>query len=377
MKKIRLSRTELANRLIAISHELNFIRGISNDNIMNHNLTNISILCDVDKRGYCDEENNRVEKQWYADVDLSDEEDKRRECAIRTNKDNMNIIKQFVNAFEEEGELEQILHYGDYEALMRGVDDIDSVLDLEDDRCIGDNWYDLFEPKKEKQKKEKPKVLIPKDSILEWVETRKFYNVIGGAKARVTEDYTTEDKSNDLCIQVEWLDEKANGQENGGYLLGMFKEEFEPEIYFSFDSSCGSIDCDKEGNVIKVNGDEQICGDRNYLFDIARVDIKEHSEFCASKNITHGECTDILSIGYWTKKGEYNEPNHIWREEIYITQNEAPTVLCKTPQTHEFVKDIIAKLKVIDVDGETMQYILKEVGMEEQMFKQFIKDKVF
>jgi hypothetical protein len=29
-------------------------------------------------------------------------------------------------------------------------------------------------------------------------------------------------------------------------------------------------------------------------------------------------------------------------------------------------------LKVIDVDGETMQYILKEVGMEEQMYRQLV-----
>ena len=51
---------------------------------------------------------------------------------------------------------------------------------------------------------------------------------------------------------------------------------------------------------------------------------------------------------------------------------EPPTDLCKTPQTHEFVKDIIAKLKVINVDGETMQHILKEVGMEEQMLRQLV-----
>jgi hypothetical protein len=51
---------------------------------------------------------------------------------------------------------------------------------------------------------------------------------------------------------------------------------------------------------------------------------------------------------------------------------EPPTDLCKTPQTHEFVKDIIAKLKVIDVDGETMQYILEQVGMDEQMHRQLV-----
>ncbi len=53
-------------------------------------------------------------------------------------------------------------------------------------------------------------------------------------------------------------------------------------------------------------------------------------------------------------------------------KEEPPTSLCETPQTHEFVKDIIAKLKVIDVDGETMQYILKEVGMEDQMLRQLV-----
>ena len=54
------------------------------------------------------------------------------------------------------------------------------------------------------------------------------------------------------------------------------------------------------------------------------------------------------------------------------TLEEPPTSLCKTPQTHEFVKDIIAKLKVIDVDGETMQYIIEQVGMNDQMLRQLI-----
>ena len=53
-------------------------------------------------------------------------------------------------------------------------------------------------------------------------------------------------------------------------------------------------------------------------------------------------------------------------------KEEPPTSLCETPQTHEFVKDIIAKLKVIDVDGETMQYILQQVGMEDQMLRQLV-----
>jgi hypothetical protein len=36
------------------------------------------------------------------------------------------------------------------------------------------------------------------------------------------------------------------------------------------------------------------------------------------------------------------------------------------------VKDIILKLIMIDVDGETMQHILQQVGMEDQMLRQLM-----
>ena len=36
------------------------------------------------------------------------------------------------------------------------------------------------------------------------------------------------------------------------------------------------------------------------------------------------------------------------------------------------VHEIITMLRDIDVDGETMQYILQKVGMEDQMLKQLV-----
>jgi len=213
---------------------------------------------------------------------IIDEVEKRMQCVTNTNKD----IRTLVSKYED-----VILYYSnnDFELLQRSVNDIDIAIDLNDAEPIENNWYGLFEDKFKPRSvseyvatlpKEEVKVLIPKDSIVEWKETRQYYSVNGGAKARVTEDYTTEHEIKDLCVQVQWLDEKAKGQVSGGYLLGMFKEDFE-----------------------------------------------------------------LPSV---------------------------PTSLCNIPQTHEFVKDIISKLKVIDVDGETMQYILKEVGMEEQMLRQLI-----
>jgi len=52
-------------------------------------------------------------------------------------------------------------------------------------------------------------------------------------------------------------------------------------------------------------------------------------------------------------------------------------VIYETPQMEstfkrDVVMDIIKKLHAIDVDGETMQYILQKVGMEDQMLRQLV-----
>lgn len=49
-----------------------------------------------------------------------------------------------------------------------------------------------------------------------------------------------------------------------------------------------------------------------------------------------------------------------------------PTFLCHSDDIHNVVKDVISKLKDIQVDGETMHYILEQVGMEEQMLRQLV-----
>ena len=56
---------------------------------------------------------------------------------------------------------------------------------------------------------------------------------------------------------------------------------------------------------------------------------------------------------------------------------EPPTSLCKEKDKHDMVKDIIAKLKEIEVDGETMQYIIEQVGMQEQMLRQLVMGNTY
>jgi hypothetical protein len=124
--------------------------------------------------------------------------------------------------------------------------------------------------------------------------------------------------------------------------------------------------------VIEVRGDEEYNGERNYLFDIAVFDLPTYFVFLNSKNITMGEADDILAVGYWNKDNTYSEADEEWVRNIFggDEKEDAPTMLCSDPTKHEIVNNIISQLKDIEVDGETMEYILRQVGMEEQMLKQ-------
>ena len=48
------------------------------------------------------------------------------------------------------------------------------------------------------------------------------------------------------------------------------------------------------------------------------------------------------------------------------------TALMESTFKREVVKEIIKKLQTIEVDGETMQYIIEKVGMTDQMLRQLI-----
>ncbi len=72
------------------------------------------------------------------------------------------------------------------------------------------------------------------------------------------------------------------------------------------------------------------------------------------------ECGRTLVIT-WCSKGYYQS-----YQVIYETPQMESTF------KRDVVMDIIKKLHAIEVDGETMQYILEKVGMEDQMLKQLI-----
>ena len=52
--------------------------------------------------------------------------------------------------------------------------------------------------------------------------------------------------------------------------------------------------------------------------------------------------------------------------------NKPQTQLMTNPMIESTVESVIATLKHINVDGETMEYILKQVGMDWQMLRQLV-----
>ena len=302
-----------------------------------------------------------------------DEVEKRIECAVRSAKEANETISKYTEEVDKSQPI--FMSVNDHDLIQNCSNDVDIALDMGDDMCIVDNWYYLFSPKEE------PKPIAVGN--IEYDFPEEVYTIGNSDNTEIIGDvYESEfhvlldlgiivtendngfpfGKTNYIVLDNKFISIVKKKQ------IDLSKVPIIREEFMSFESSWGHISCDKDGNVIEVIGDEEYNGERNYLFDIGRFDLVEYGKFCESKNIVMGEYgDDILAIGFWNKDNTYNEADMEWRKNIF---GEAPTELCKTPQTHEFVKDIIAKLKVIDVDGETMEYILEQVGMKEQVLKQ-------
>ena len=194
-----------------------------------------------------------------------DEVEKRMHIATVCAKDVKKVLGKFTESVDQE--IPFIMEVNEHDSIITRADDIEILMDLKDNMCVVDNWYNLFEPKEEVVDKFKPR------SVSEYVDT-------------------------------------------------LPKEEPNEE-YMSFESSWGNITCAKDGVVISVDGDLEIDGERNYLFDIAKFDLVEYEKFLNSvgQELEHYR-DDILAIGYWNKDYTYNEPDFEWRKQIFspVTQ---------------------------------------------------------
>jgi len=222
-----------------------------------------------------------------------DEVEKRMICAVKSAKEINETISKYTT--EVDKDLPIKMSVSDHDLIQNSSDDVRIALNLIEDMCIKDNWYNLFSPKEEPI-----------------------------------------------------------------------------EEFLSFESSWGIITCAKDGVVISVDGDLEIGGERNYLFDIAKFDLVEYKKFLNSigQELDHYS-DDILSVGFWRKDNTYNEPDFEWRKSSFSPEDDeidVPTELAK-PNNNEIVNNIISQLKEIDVNGETMSRIVSELGFDEYLMR--------
>ena len=318
--------------------------------------------------------------------DKIDEVEKRMECARRSATEVTKTISKFTKTIDD-GFLIN-MGVNDHDAIERGAYDVITSLDLNEDMCVKDNWYNLFNQLQpiavgriEYEFPEDVYTIGNADNTdiigdvyesdfiklcelgLIWCESDERFPIGEGNKT----NYVV--RNNEFIIVVK------NKQ------IDLTKVPIKQEVFMTFESSWGEITCAKDGVVLKVEGDEEIRGERNYLFDIVKIDLVEYEKFLNSidQELDH-DSDDILSVGFWNKDNTYSEPDHDWRKNMFSPEyGEAPTMLCKDKHKNDVVQDIIAKLKEIEVDGETMEYILDQVGMLDQMAKQllFVEDNAF
>jgi len=319
---------------------------------------------------------NLFQKDDEVDVALTnlsnkiDEVEKRIECAVRSANEANKAISKYTEDVDNHQPINMSVN--DHDSILRGSNDVTIALDMGDTECVDHDWYNLFSPKEE------PKPIAVGN--IEYDFPEEVYTIANADNSEIIGDvyqsvFINLDK---LGVIVCENDEgfnfgKANYVVKDNALIPLIianqidlsKVPIKKEVFMTFHSSWGEIDCDKDGNVIEVRGDDD---EENYLNDIAVFDLAEYYTFLNSKNITMGEAEDILSVGFWKKDNTYNEADMDWRKEMF--GEEPPTMLCADSDKHEIVNNIISQLKEIEVDGETMEYILKQVGMDEQMLKQ-------
>ena len=180
-------------------------------------------------------------------------------CAVRSAEEINKSISKYTARVDKQESF--VMTVNSHDEIQNCSNDVTIALDLNEDMCIKDNWYNLFSPKEEVVDKFKPR------SVSEYVDT-------------------------------------------------LPKEE-PIEEYMSFESSWGNITCAKDGVVISVDGDLEIDGERNYLFDIAKFDLVEYEKFLNSvgQELEHYS-DDILAIGYWNKDYTYNEPDFEMEKKV-------------------------------------------------------------
>ena len=76
-----------------------------------------------------------------------DEVEKRIECAVRSAKEINQLISKYTD--DVDNHLPINMSVNDHDLIQNCSNDVDIALDMGDDMCVVDNWYNLFSPTEE------------------------------------------------------------------------------------------------------------------------------------------------------------------------------------------------------------------------------------
>ena len=309
-----------------------------------------------------------------------DEVEKRIDCAVRNAKEAINAICKYTEDIDSQVLIR--MHINDHDSIFNGSNDVKIALDMGDTECIENDWYGLFKPKEEPSP-----IAVGK---VEYEFPEEVYTIGNANNTEIIGDVYESDfiKLLDLGMLICESDSAfPNGGNKANYVvrknefiiviknrqIDLSKVPIKREVFMTFESSWGEIVCDEEGNVLEVGAEKEINGEHNYLFDIVKFDIAEYLTFLGSRGIESCGCDDILNVSYWNKDNTYTEADKDWRGQMFDkVEDKAPTALCNDKYKNDVVVSVIAKLKEIEVDGETMQHIIEQLGMNDQMLRQLV-----
>lgn len=298
-----------------------------------------------------------------------DELDKRVACVKKMSEEINKTISKYTESIDRGEHIK--MSVDEHDTLIFCSNDIMTALNFEDNTCIDENWCDLFK----QTKKEK----------VEYDFSEEVYTIGNADNTEFICDVYESDFIALCKLGLIWCEDDKEFPSNGGkanYVvrkdefisivknkeIDLSKVPIKKEVCVRFESSWGSFDCDKDGNVINLDAVDE---EDNYLFNIQKVDLEEYKSFLKTKNLELSDSEDVLAVGFWDKNGIYNKADEDWRKEIFNNEK------IKLSEKEKVVMEIISKLKEIEVDGETMEYILRSVCLHEQVFDQISKRKEY
>jgi hypothetical protein len=278
---------------------------------------------------------------------MNNELAKRLECIKRT----LAEMQDVVSKYNEPSEGVQSINSNDWKVLTRGVTDCETALDLNDSEPIENDWYKLFS----------------NDIVNKLAET-------------INNDF--------------WVTDELNNEMSTNRIKGLLVNTINSIVSNNYDYIRTDLIMDisteltpiifKETTILDDMG---ITAYRDWIVEMVDEFLYDkEGEFMKWCALPSNKKEDYFSDKYRLGLDEWLNSemkdiifNNIVLEDFVDEDVESPNIdewreenekQRLKDENYSMIETMIEDLKAMEVDGETMEYIIREVGMDEQMLTQ-------